>query len=71
MKISIDQEGCIECGNCSDECGEVFELKDGEKASIVKKYQKGGPATGEVGDDLADCARGAADSCPVEVISVE
>jgi len=71
MKISIDQEECIECGSCVDECGEIFELKEGAKASIVYKYQAANPAEGEVGKELAECARNAAEVCPVEVIHVQ
>ncbi|MBS3748241.1 MAG: ferredoxin [Candidatus Thermoplasmatota archaeon] len=71
MKISIDQEGCTECGECVSACSEVFELKDGEKANIVEKYQSDSPATGEVDDGLKDCVQDAVDSCPVDVINVE
>lgn len=71
MKISIDQEECIECGGCVSACSEIFELKDGEKASIVKKYQSDSPSTGEVDDELKDCVQDAVDSCPVDVINVE
>jgi ferredoxin len=70
MKIEIDREGCIECGLCTTTCEEVFELKEGEKANVTAKYQTGDPAKGEVGEDLASCAREAADSCPVQVITV-
>ncbi len=68
MKIVIDREGCIECGLCSNTCPEVFELKEGEKASIVEKHRKGDAANGEVDGDLSACAKEAADSCPVQVI---
>ena len=70
MKISIDQEGCIECGACEEACLEVFVVESGEKASIVKKYQTKDPAEGEVGDELSGCVQEAADCCPVEVISL-
>ena len=69
MKIYIDREGCIECAACEAACPEVFVLEEGEKASIVEKYQTGGPAEGEVGKDLVDCAKEAEVSCPVEVIT--
>jgi len=71
MKIRIDQEGCIECGGCVSACSEVFELKEGKKATIVKKYQSDSPATGEVDDELEKCLQDAVDSCPVDVINVE
>jgi ferredoxin len=71
MKIKIDREGCIQCGACVSSCSEVFELPDDEKAMIVVKFRKADPSEGEVGEDLGACAQGAADSCPVSVISVE
>ncbi|MDH7490442.1 MAG: ferredoxin [Anaerolineae bacterium] len=30
----------------------------------------GNPAEGEIPDDLVDCAKAAADGCPVEIIKV-
>jgi ferredoxin len=41
-------------------------------SQIVLAYQVGGdPASGEVPGHLADCVRGAAEGCPVEIIHVE
>ncbi len=71
VTITIDQEGCTECGACEGTCAEIFEVPSGEKARVVEKYRKGSTDKGEVGDDLAGCAQEAADSCPVEVISVK
>ncbi len=69
MKVSIDRDGCIECGVCEATCPDVFELKDNEKARITQKFrQDGNPAMGEVGSDQESCAKDAADSCPVSVI---
>ena len=71
MKVSINQEDCIECGACEQACSEVFVVESGEKASITKKYQTSSPAEGKVGDDLSSRVQEAADGCPVEVINVE
>lgn len=71
MKIIVDRDGCIECGSCAATCGEVFELKVGDRASIRVKYQAGGPNKGEAGENLTKCVNDAADSCPVGVIHVE
>jgi ferredoxin len=71
MKVAIDREGCISCGNCESVCPEVFKLlveSDG-KSSIAKKYRKEDLEKGEVGDDLKTCVENARDSCPVQVIS--
>lgn len=71
MKITIDREGCIECGVCEATCPDIFELKGNEKVRIVEKFRlDANPATGEVGPDLTSCAQEAADGCPVSVITV-
>ena len=70
MKVSIDRDGCIECGVCESICPEVFELKENENASIVVAFQTSGPGEGEVGEDLASCVKEAEESCPVEIIHV-
>ena len=71
MKIRIDQDGCIECGVCEQTCAEVFIVESGQKAHIVKKYQKNTSDVDEIPDTLASCANDAAASCPVQVISTE
>jgi ferredoxin len=72
MKITIDRDGCIECGSCEATCPEIFILPLGEKAAVVEKYRSGNnPATGQVGTDQETCAKDAAESCPVTVIKVE
>ncbi len=69
MKVTIDQDGCIECGVCEQVCSDVFSVESGEKASVVEKYRTDSPAVGDVPDDLADCAEEGVSSCPVQVIS--
>lgn len=71
MKITIDREACIECGNCASVCREVFELKAGQKSAVKQKYRTGGPGEGEVGENLDKCVSDAVDGCPVQAISAE
>lgn len=71
MKVTIDRDGCIQCGACEQACGDVFVLEGGEPAAVVEKYRKGSPAEGEIPESLGSCASQAADSCPVQVITVE
>ena len=71
MKVSIDREACIECGNCAAVCKEVFELKAGQKSAVKQKYRTSGPDTGEVGENLDKCVSDAAEGCPVQAITVE
>ncbi len=61
MKAKVDQELCTGCGLCPDICPQVFEM-DGDTAAV-----KADP----VPPDAEDDAREAAESCPVEAISLE
>jgi ferredoxin len=61
MKAWVDEDECTGCGLCLDICPEVFGM-DGEVARA-----KGG----ELSDEEVECAEEAADSCPVEAISVD
>ena len=70
MKVYIDQEECTECGLCASTCPDVFMLNPGEKASIVECYRNGKPHIGEVGEPLHACIEEAAESCPVQIISI-
>lgn len=68
MRIHIDRESCIECGLCSSTCPDVFELRAGQKITIIECYQVGSATDGEVGEPLRACVQDAADSCPVDAI---
>ena len=59
MKAVVDQETCIGCGLCVDNCPQVFKM-DGDKAVVIA----------EVTDALKDCAQKAKDECPVEAIEI-
>lgn len=60
MKASVDREGCTGCGMCMDICPEVFDW-EGDSAKVIAD---------PVPEDAEDCAQEAADSCPVEVITI-
>ncbi len=62
MKVNIDRDGCIGCGLCVSTCPQVFALGDDQKAQVMQV---------PVSATLEDCARKAADTCPVSVISVD
>ncbi len=69
-KVNIDQDTCTGCGVCSNLCGEVFEQGASGKAQLVEEYRGSDESSGEVPDDI-DCIEEAAQSCPVDAISVE
>jgi ferredoxin len=59
MKISVNKEECIGCGACASICSEVFKMNDKTNKAEVKSA-----------NSKADCAKEAADSCPVKAIKI-
>lgn len=57
--VEVDQEKCIGCGACVAMCSDIFEMND-EGKSVAKTKQT---------DD--ECAKEAADSCPVDAIKIK
>jgi len=55
--IKVNKDLCIGCGTCVALCPDTFKLADDTKSEVIKQ------------DDVA-CAKNAADSCPVQAISV-
>jgi len=58
-KATVNEETCIGCGACEAVCPEVFKI-EGDKAKVIKN-----PV-----EDV-DCAKEAADSCPVDAIKIQ
>ncbi len=56
MGIRINLDECIGCGVCVHLCPEVFKLDEDEGKGMV------------ISQEVNDCAREAADSCPVSAI---
>jgi ferredoxin len=55
--VKINQEKCIGCGMCAGMCPETFIMGANGKAEVVK-------------NKVTDCAKNAAENCPVEAISI-
>ncbi len=61
MKVTVDADLCTGCELCTQTCPDVFEM-DGD---VAKAKVEEIPAGAE------DCAKQAADDCPVEAIKIE
>jgi ferredoxin len=61
MKPHVDEDLCTGCGNCEDECPEVFRVEDDGYSHVIVE---------EPGPELYGCTRDAADSCPTEAITI-
>jgi len=59
MKAVVDNDLCIGCGLCVDNCPQVFKM-DGDKAIVIS----------EVTEALNESAAKAKDECPVEAIEI-
>jgi ferredoxin len=62
MKPEVDEDLCIGCGNCEEECPDVFRLMDDGLAHVINE---------KPGEELYACTRDAQASCPVDAISIE
>jgi ferredoxin len=61
MRVTVDEETCIGCGLCAENCPEIF----------VMVNDKARAKTDEVPEELEDACREAAEDCPVEAIAIE
>ena len=61
MKVTIDEETCVQCEVCVETCPEVFEMKDDKVRLKVDEVPKG----------VVSTCKEAAENCPVEAIKIE
>jgi len=56
--IKVNQELCLGCGACASLCPDVFKMNEAGKAEAISQ-------------ENIDCAKNAAESCPVQAIEVK
>lgn len=61
MRVTVDEETCIGCGLCVEDCPEVFEMND-DKARVK---------VDEVPEEVLESCKETAEDCPVEAIQME
>jgi ferredoxin len=61
MRVTVDEDTCIGCGLCVEDCQEVFEMND-DKVRVKAD---------EIPEDVTKTCKEAAENCPVEAIQVE
>jgi len=69
VKVVIDQDACIACGQCYALCPEVFQDDGTGTAELVEDFQGDEVFEGKVSSDI-DCTTDAEDACPVDAIEV-
>lgn len=62
MKVFVEDDLCIACGNCIEICPEVFQWNDEGISEAV---------TDEVPPDMVETAHEAVESCPTDAIKEE
>ena len=72
-KVIVERDICIGCGLCWGTCPEVFEQNadDGLSQVVAGLQINGEIGEGQIEENLEECARQAADGCPVSAITVE
>lgn len=68
FRIEIEIELCITCGNCVDECENLFKIVDDRSTLIDGEINEDNISIKEY-DDIS-CGLEAAELCPVECITV-
>ena len=74
MKIIIDKRKCVGCGNCQMACQKFFKIGD-DGRSHIKQGKEGKEdyiEELEISDPKdIECAKNAADACPMQCITVK
>lgn len=70
LKIIHERNKCIGCGACASICPKMFEMSDKDGLAILKNSKEKNDAY-ELETENMECAKEAADICPVKIIRIE
>ncbi len=69
FRIEIERDMCITCGNCVNECDNLFEIANDDYSSLIDgEINEDNYSIKEYGD--ITCGMDSAEMCPVECITV-
>ncbi|HML05109.1 MAG TPA: ferredoxin [Methanobacterium sp.] len=68
VKVEIEREMCISCGNCIDSCPQYFEFAEDGFSTLIGGHSVGDNVELEIDD--AGCTVIAEENCPVSIIHV-
>lgn len=68
-KIIHEREKCIGCGSCAALCPKFFEIAEDGKAKLLGA-EKNAEGNEELEVEELECAKEAADACPVQCIRI-
>jgi len=73
MKVTIERNTCVSCGNCWDSCPDFFEQNpDDSFSQVIEKFRTGkNVGEGTPTEEQEACVKDAADLCPVTIIRIE
>lgn len=69
MRIILERPKCIGCGSCVAVCEKFFEMAE-DGLSHLKDSKKDEQGNEELEVSEADCAKEAAEICPVQIIKI-
>ncbi len=70
-KIIIEREKCIGCGSCAALCPKYFKIGEDGKSALNGGKRDSSTGNDELETENLECAKMAADSCPVQCIHAE
>lgn len=69
-KIIHERKKCISCGACASVCPAMFEMTEADNLAVLKNSREKDAGIFELETDNANCAKEAANICPVNIIKI-